>query len=51
MKFTNARFLESKDKNNKKNFLHRDKILKEIQDCEVIDLQQNKKIKISDILK
>jgi len=50
-KFTNARFLESKDKNSKKNYLNRDKILKEIQDCEVIDLQQNKKIKISEILK
>ena len=49
-KYTNANFRESRDLNNRLNFISPEKIIDEIRDCKVIDLSDNMiEKKISDI--
>lgn len=48
--FTNAKFKESRDRNGNKNFLNPESILNEIKDCEVVNLKNNKLMKISEII-
>lgn len=52
-RYTNAQFRESRNQNNELNFVPPNKILKEIKDCEVIDLEndRNKTIKIKELIK
>ncbi len=48
--FTNATYRESRDKDGKLSFIEPKKILEEIKDCEVINLKDNKLVKISELL-
>ena len=48
--FTNATYRESRDKDGKLSFIEPKKILEKIKDCEVINLKDNKLVKISELL-
>ena len=50
-KYTEAKFLESKDMNKKKSYIKTDMILNKIKDCEVMNLNNNKIFKISELIK
>ncbi len=47
--FTDANFLESRDKNYKKNYIQTENILKEIQSCKVINLKNNSSVLLKDL--
>ncbi len=47
--YTDANFLESRDKNYKKNYVQIENILKEIQSCKVINLKNNSSVLLKDL--